>query len=69
MKSLADILTNLKSAVLAHATAEEELHDQMETINAPEMQVKYEECRDVERQLQEIEKKLLGKLVGFLIYS
>ncbi|XP_060561375.1 structural maintenance of chromosomes flexible hinge domain-containing protein 1-like [Ruditapes philippinarum] len=53
-----DVLQNLKSALVAHKTAETELKEQMETIRAPEMQAKYEECREVEKQLKDLEKKL-----------
>ncbi|XP_053383340.1 structural maintenance of chromosomes flexible hinge domain-containing protein 1-like isoform X2 [Mercenaria mercenaria] len=56
--STIDVLQNLKSALVAHKTAETELKEQMETIKAPEMQAKYEECREVEKQLQALEKKL-----------
>lgn len=65
---VSDVLQNLKSAQVAHKTAEAELKEQMETIRAPEMQAKYEECREVEKQLQDLEKRL-GILSCFIISS
>jgi hypothetical protein len=66
--SLTDVLQNLKSALVAHKTAETELKEQMETIRAPEMQAKYEECREVEKQLKDLEKKL-GNLFHVYDYN
>ena len=59
-----DTLQNLKSAIMAHRTAEEELEDQVLTLETPEMKAKYDECKEVEKQLQAVEKKL-GKLISF----
>jgi len=49
---------------MAHRTAEEELEDQVLTLETPEMKAKYDECKEVEKQLQAVEKKL-GKLISF----
>ncbi|KAL4217928.1 inactivation of X chromosome by DNA methylation [Mactra antiquata] len=51
-------LQNLKSSIIAHQTAASELKDQMDTIKSPEMQAKYEECREVEVRLHSLEEKL-----------
>ena len=49
----------------ARKTAQEELDDQLAVLNTPEMQTKYDECREVEKQLQELEKKLGRKSTLF----
>ncbi|WAR15910.1 SMHD1-like protein [Mya arenaria] len=56
--SVIDTLTRLHSALQTHNTAQEELDDQLAVIQAPEMQAKYEECREVEKQLKDLEKRI-----------